>query len=203
MHTSRKVPPLPKYTAAPVLKALKVHSSAYIDFAVAYEKKSNSTIKSELEKIKPQLVRDKNFGLAKQCMEALYRRNIQDLTRTYLTLSIENIASFIGLGSDPAGHKYVEGIIVQMIESGDIFARISHEHEGGMVSFLDDPNQHNNSATMDTISAQIQSATDITAKLTAMDQKISTMPEFFSKVLAYSFPSIIVSCIGRRLLFRH
>ncbi|KAG0056676.1 COP9 signalosome complex subunit 3 [Gryganskiella cystojenkinii] len=176
-----KVLPLPKYTATPVVKALKLHCSAYSDFAAAYEKKSNTAIKTELEKIKSQLVKDRTYGLAKQCMEALHRRNIQDLTRTYLTLSIEDITSVIGLGADPEGPKYVEGIIVQMIDSGAIFARISHEHEGGMVSFLDDPNQHNNTVTMDKINSQIQNATNITAKLAAMDQKISIMPEYLSK----------------------
>ena len=51
-----------------------------------------------------------------------------------------------------------------------------------MVSFLDDPNQHNNTVTMDKINSQIQNATNITAKLAAMDQKISIMPEYLSKV---------------------
>jgi COP9 signalosome complex subunit 3 len=154
----------------------------YADFATAYEKKTNTAIKAELEKVKSHFVRDRNYGLAKQCMEALHRRNIQDLTRTYLTLSIEDITTLIGLNSEPDGARRVEGIIVRMIESGAIFATISHEHAGGMVSFLDDPNQHNNTITMDMINAQIQKATAITAKLTAMDQAISSMPAFFNKV---------------------
>ncbi|KAF8947646.1 COP9 signalosome complex subunit 3 [Haplosporangium gracile] len=176
-----RVLPLPKYIASAVQRTIKVQCVAYADFATAYEKKSNSAIRTELEKAKPIFVRDKNFGLAKQCMEALHRRNIQDLTRTYLTLSIENITSLIGLGTEPDGARRVEGIIVRMIESGVIFATISHEHAGGMVSFLDDPNQHNNTITMDMINAQIQKATAITAKLSAMDQAISSMPAFFNK----------------------
>ncbi|KAF9981453.1 hypothetical protein BGZ65_003932 [Modicella reniformis] len=176
-----KVPVLPKYTAAAVQKCLKVHCGPYSDFAAAYEKKSNTAIKAELEKAKALFIRDKNFGLAKQCMEALHRRNIQDLTRTYLTLSIADITSLIGLGSEPDGTRRVEGIIVRMIESGDIYATVSHEHAGGMVSFLDDPNHHNNTETMDKINAHIQRATTITANLVAMDQTISSMPGYFNK----------------------
>jgi COP9 signalosome complex subunit 3 len=56
-----------------------------------------------------------------------------------------------------------------------------------MVSFLDDPNQHNNTITMDMINAQIQKATAITAKLSAMDQAISSMPAFFNKVAILLF----------------
>ncbi|KAG0207963.1 hypothetical protein BGX28_000976 [Mortierella sp. GBA30] len=176
-----KVPVLPKYTATAVQRCLKLHCVPYAEFAAAYEKKSNTAIRTELEKAKQAMVRDRNYGLAKQCMEALHRRNIQDLTRTYLTLSIQDITSLIGLGSDAEGTRRVEGIIVRMIESGDIFATISHEHAGGMVSFLDDPNQHNNTSTMDKINAQMQKATAITSRLVAMDQAISSMPAYFNK----------------------
>ncbi|KAI1308740.1 hypothetical protein EDD11_004178 [Mortierella claussenii] len=176
-----KVPVLPKYTANPVNRCIKSQCAAYTEFAAAYEKRSNNVIKTEFEKIKSVLVRDRNFGLAKQCMEVLHRRNIQDLTRTYLTLSIEDITSLIGLGSEPDGARRVEGIIVQMIESGAIFATISHEHTGGMVSFLDDPNQHNNTFTMDQINALIQRATTITSNLVSMDQTLSAMPAYFNK----------------------
>ncbi|KAF8939510.1 hypothetical protein BGZ58_009515 [Dissophora ornata] len=176
-----KVPNLPKYTATAVHRSRKAHCGPYDDFAAAYEKKSNNAIRTELEKIKQVLVRDKNYGLAKQCMEALHRRNIQDLTRTYLTLSIKDITSLIGLDSEPEGERRVEGIIVRMIESRAVFAAISHEHEGGMVSFLDDPNQHNSTATMDMINAQIQKATAITSNLVEMDQYISKMPAYFNK----------------------
>ncbi|KAG0024147.1 hypothetical protein BGZ80_005694 [Entomortierella chlamydospora] len=183
-----KVPVLPKYTANPVQRCLKAHCGPYAEFASAYEKKTNNVIKTELEKIKPILIRDKNYGLAKQCMEALHRRNIQDLTRTYLTLSIEDITSLIGLGSEPEGASRVEGIIVKMIESGAIFATISHEHAGGMVSFLDDPNQHNSTTTTDMINAQIQKATVITSSLVAMDQTISSMPAYFNKKASSNKP---------------
>ncbi|ORZ14276.1 hypothetical protein BCR41DRAFT_323277 [Lobosporangium transversale] len=173
---------LPKYTANAVHKCIKLHCIQYTEFAAAYEKRPNSVIKSEFERIKPVFQRDKNLGLVKQCMEALHRRNIQELTRTYLTLSIEDITSTIGLGSEPDGARRVEGIINRMIESGAIFATISHEHTGGMVSFLDDPNQHNNTITMDMINERIQKATAITSNLAAMDQTISTMPSYISKV---------------------
>ncbi|KAG0331964.1 COP9 signalosome complex subunit 3 [Podila horticola] len=178
-----RLPVLPKYTASNVQRAVKSHCQPYSEFATSYEKKTNSaaSIRSDLDKIKAILVRDRNYGLAKQCVEAFHRRKIQDLTRTYLTLSVQDIATNIGLGSDPEAAKHVEGIIVKMIQAGTIFATISHEHAGGMVSFLDDPNHHDNTITMDMINAQIQKATEITAKFVKMDQTISSMPQFFNK----------------------
>ncbi|KAG0345226.1 COP9 signalosome complex subunit 3 [Podila humilis] len=178
-----RLPILPKYTATSVQRAIKSQCGAYQEFATAYEKKANSAIniRNELEKFKGTLVRDKNYGLAKQCVDAFNRRKIQDLTRTYLTLSIQDIASNIGLGSDPEAAKHVEGVIVKMIEKNAIFATISHEHNGGMVSFLDDPNHHDNTITMDMINEQILKATEITAKFVEMDQAISSMPQYFNK----------------------
>ncbi|KAG0242924.1 COP9 signalosome complex subunit 3 [Actinomortierella wolfii] len=172
-----KVKNLPRYISAPVLRAIKSLCAPYNDFAGAYEK-SITVLRAEAERNRSFFVRDRNYGLVKQCMEALYKRNIQDLTRTYLTLSLKDIAEQIGLGSDDKAIHQVEGIMIRMIESGAVFATISHEHRGGMVSFLDDPNQHNTTVTMDMLNEQIQRATEITAKLVKMDQTISTLPAY-------------------------
>ncbi|KAF9168400.1 COP9 signalosome complex subunit 3 [Actinomortierella ambigua] len=172
-----KVKTLPRYISGSVVRAIKHMCAPYSDFAAAYEK-SIAGLRTEAERNKSLFVRDRNYGLVKQCMEALYKRNIQDLTRTYLTLSLRDIAEQIGLGSDDKAIRQVEGIMIRMIESGAVFATISHEHRGGMVSFLDDPNQHNTTVTMEMLNEQIQRATQITAKLVKMDQTISTLPAY-------------------------
>ncbi|KAF9974131.1 COP9 signalosome complex subunit 3 [Actinomortierella ambigua] len=172
-----KVKTLPRYISGSVVRAIKHVCAPYSDFATAYEK-SIAGLRTEAERNKSLFVRDRNYGLVKQCMEALYKRNIQDLTRTYLTLSLRDIAEQIGLGSDDKAIRQVEGIMIRMIESGAVFATISHEHRGGMVSFLDDPNQHNTTITMEMLNEQIQRATEITAKLVKMDQTISTLPAY-------------------------
>jgi COP9 signalosome complex subunit 3 len=40
---------------------------------------------------------DNNLGLVKQVLSSMYKRNIQRLTQTYLTLSLEDIARSVQL----------------------------------------------------------------------------------------------------------
>lgn len=54
---------------------------------------------------------DNNLGLAKQVIASLYKRNIQRLTQTYLTLSLQDIADTVQL----EGQKEAELHILQMV----------------------------------------------------------------------------------------
>lgn len=54
---------------------------------------------------------DKNLGLVKQVVSSMYKHNIQRLTQTYLTLSLQDIASTVQLGSP----KEAEMHVLQMV----------------------------------------------------------------------------------------
>jgi hypothetical protein len=56
-------------------------------------------------------LQDNNLGLAKQVIASLYKRNIQRLTQTYLTLSLQDIADTVQLDSQ----KEAELHILQMV----------------------------------------------------------------------------------------
>jgi hypothetical protein len=56
-------------------------------------------------------LQDNNLGLAKQVIASLYKRNIQRLTQTYLTLSLQDIADTVQLD----GQKDAELHILQMV----------------------------------------------------------------------------------------
>lgn len=51
--------------------------------------------------------RDGNIGLAKQVVSSLYKKNIQRLTKTFLTLSLSDVASRVQLASPAEAEKYV------------------------------------------------------------------------------------------------
>lgn len=53
------------------------------------------------------LYRDQNMGLVKQCLNALYKKNIQRLTRTFLTLSLADVANRVQLSSPQEAQKYI------------------------------------------------------------------------------------------------
>lgn len=47
------------------------------------------------------------MGLVKQCLNALYKKNIQRLTRTFLTLSLADVANRVQLSSPQEAQKYI------------------------------------------------------------------------------------------------
>ena len=63
------------------------------------------------------------MGLVKQVVSSQTRSNIRRLTRTFITLSLSDLAHRVGLSS-PA---LVEAELVKMIQSGSIHATIRHQ----------------------------------------------------------------------------
>lgn len=74
---------------------------------------------------------DGNLGLLKQAVAAEQRINVKRQTKTYLTMSLAAIAQRAGLPNAAAA----EDLLLQMIEAGEIFAKISARD--GMVVFQD------------------------------------------------------------------
>ena len=71
--------------------------------------------------------------MARQAYQALFEQNIQRLTKTYITLSLADIADKVKLSSPAEAERRV----LKMIEEGKVFAAISQQD--GMVVFKDPP----------------------------------------------------------------
>ena len=74
---------------------------------------------------------DGNTGLVNQVAISQTKSNIKRLTKTFVTLSLNDVASRIGLNSPDEAERQ----IVAMIEEGSIHARIS-QRDGNCNSFL-------------------------------------------------------------------
>ncbi|CAG8503456.1 17966_t:CDS:10 [Cetraspora pellucida] len=175
-----KIIPLPKYTAPVVLRSIKNQCQAYQDYASAFESLNVKRLRNEFNKCSETFRKDGNFGLVKQTLDAIYRRKIQQLTQTYLTLSLVDIADTIGLEGREAP-KVAERYILQMIESREIFATISHSDQGGMVSFHDDPDMYNTSNTIIKLEEQIAKATKVSDRVIQTDRLIGCSREYLVK----------------------
>lgn len=66
---------------------------------------------------------DKNTGLVKQLQQSFYKRNIQMLTKTFITLSLSDMAQKVKLPSA----KHAENFMIDMIRNGEIFATINQK----------------------------------------------------------------------------
>ncbi|XP_066992118.2 COP9 signalosome complex subunit 3 isoform X2 [Anabrus simplex] len=170
-----KVQNIPKYTSQVVGRFIKPLSQAYHDLASAYGTNNSDELRAVFGKYQETFARDKNTGLVKQVLASLYKKNIQRLTKTFLTLSLSDVASRVQLASPSDAEKY----ILNMIEDGEIFATINQKD--GMVIFHDDPEKYNSPGMLRRLEEEMAVCTDLDRKMQSMEEDIMVNPQFVKK----------------------
>ncbi|XP_076331243.1 COP9 signalosome subunit 3 [Tachypleus tridentatus] len=170
-----KVANLPKYASQVVGRFIKPLSQAYHDLATAYTTNNPDEIRTVINKHTDTFTRDSNMGLVKQCLSSLYKKNIQRLTKTFLTLSLTDMANRVQL----SGPKEAEKYILHMIEDGEIFASINQKD--GMVVFLDSPEKYNSPSMFKRLEEEMKKCIQLDEKLKQMDQDIAVNRKYVQK----------------------
>ncbi|EEB16413.1 COP9 signalosome complex subunit, putative [Pediculus humanus corporis] len=170
-----KITPLPKYTSHVVGRFMKHLSQPYHELAAACQ--SNQSEEARNIVIKNQFIfqKDNNIGLTKQVLASLYKNNIQRLTKTFLTLSLADVASRVQLSSPAEAEKY----ILNMIEDGEIFATVNQKD--GMVVFHDDPEKYNSPYMLKILEEQVTACMELDKKIQQMEEEIMVNPRFVKK----------------------
>ncbi|XP_041973548.1 COP9 signalosome complex subunit 3 [Aricia agestis] len=161
-----KIHPMPKYTSQVVCRFLKPLSFAYHELATS----QHAAIKH-----RETFVRDKNMGLVNQVLSSMYKKNIQRLTKTFLTLSLSDVASRVQL----SGPAQAESYILNMIEEGEIYALINQKD--GMVVFLDNPEKYSSPETLSVLEQQMTSCIKLHQYIQEMDEQIQVNPQYVKK----------------------
>lgn len=175
--------PMPKHTSSVVQRSLKTLCSQYGELATAYSTSSTDEVHKVATTHSGIFDKDKNFGLVKQVIQSLYRRNIQRATQTYLTISLADIADTVKLSNPPQPPaKEAEKRIVRMIESGEVFAQISHST--GMVSFQEAPERYDTNRTVAQLDSNIHKLMSLGAKLRRADEAIAVSTAYLQKTTA-------------------
>ncbi|KAK8969083.1 COP9 signalosome complex subunit 3 [Platanthera guangdongensis] len=171
-----QIPTFPKYTASSAQRSLKSYAQCYVELANCYATGKYSELEAFIQSNMEKFQSDNNLGLVKQVLSSLYKRNIQRLTQTYLTLSLQDIAKAVHLSTS----KEAEMRVLQMIQGGDIFATINQKD--GMVSFHEDPEQYKTCEMILQIDSSIQRLMGLSQKLTAIEEHISCDPVYVTKI---------------------
>ncbi len=165
----------PKYVSSMVQRQLKAACPQYLELATAYATRSTD----ELHKVGgahlEAFTRDRNFGLVRQVIMSLYRRNIQRSTQTYLTISLADIADSVKLPNA----KEAEKRILRMIEAGEVFATVSHR--SGMVSFHEEPEKYDTTRTMRVIDHGLHRVMQLGARLRRIDETVSASTAYLQR----------------------
>ncbi|CAK9176113.1 unnamed protein product, partial [Ilex paraguariensis] len=165
----------PKYTSSVAQRNLKNICQPYLELANSYSTGKISELETFVQTNTEKFEIDNNLGLVKQVVSSMYKRNIQRLTQTYLTLSLQDIANTVQLNSP----KEAEMHVLQMIQDGEIYATINQKD--GMVRFLEDPEQYKSCEMIEHIDSSIQRVMSLSKKLTAMDELLSSDPLYLAK----------------------
>lgn len=158
---------LPKYTSSAAQRNLKTICQPYIELANTYSIGKISELESYIQTNREKFDSDNNLGLVKQVVSSMYKRNIQRLTQTYLTLSLQDIANTVQLSSP----KEAEMHVLQMIQDGEIYATINQRD--GMVRFLEDPEQYKTCEMIEHIDSSIQRYSSWNFKLLFISEILS------------------------------
>ena len=155
------------------LKSVKSSTQAYSEILSC---KSVTELKQLKTRHEALYIDDGNMGLVKQCIVSMTKRNIQKLTKTFLTLSIADITSTVKLESCHETESY----LLQMIQESQINARIDHLQ--GMVYFLDNNIDYCGDSALRVLSEQISNCVAINSKFQQLDDSIRTSVSYLEKV---------------------
>ncbi|KAK4877067.1 hypothetical protein RN001_009573 [Aquatica leii] len=170
-----KILVIPKYASRVVNRFIKPLSQPYHELTNAFASNNSAELNMIVNKHNEVFARDHNLGLVKQVVSVLYKKNIQRLTKTFLTLSLTDVASRVGL----PGPTDAENYILHMIEDKQIYATINQKD--GMVVFRDEPDKYGGPEVLKGLEAQLQQCMDLDKQILAMDEEIQVNPQYVKK----------------------
>jgi len=122
---------LPKYTSAVMLRASKQSLQPYDSIVKSFMDRDAASLGKTIADNYGLLEKDLCCGLAQQVFDALSDHKIRELTRTYKTLSMTEIASKVGLEKNSA-----EKEVLRLVGGGELRARIDQQQQ--VAAFLDE-----------------------------------------------------------------
>ena len=113
---------LPTFTSRSVQQAIKsLCGTQYTELLNVFHNSTLSQFDEFLTRHRDHYAHDRNLGLIKQTRHAFICNSIQQLTKTFLTVSLKDLANRVQLQSMDEAEKY----LLDMIEHGQIFASIN------------------------------------------------------------------------------
>lgn len=112
---------IPKYSSQVIGRFMKPLSQHYHELSNVYiHNGTPDAVRAVITKYHETFNRDNNLGLVKQVLATLYKKKIQRLTKTFLTLSLSDVASRACLSGPVEAEKY----ILHMVSSNKQLTRI-------------------------------------------------------------------------------
>lgn len=166
---------LPKYTSPVINKYLKPLCASYQELVVAYYSNQTAELENVISKYSDVFETDGNSGLVAQAAASQTKSNIKRLTKTFVTLSLEDVAAKVGLNTS----KEAEDRIVAMIQEGSIHARISQKD--GMVQFDANPEKFDSVKMLSILEDNVNACIHLNNQISQMEEEIILSPSYIKK----------------------
>jgi len=169
---------LPVYASHIVMRYSK--SPSYVlDIAEAFKQGDSAALQRTVEEKAQQIQADRNVGLVKQVVQSLQRHKLQTLTKTYLTLSLAEIAREVGVEESRLAE--VEELLFDMISSGEIRARI--DQSTGNVSFEDDQDEMD-VHMVEKMQGKLGQILELAQRISSFEQEVVSSEAYIRKTAA-------------------
>lgn len=166
---------LPKYTSPVINKYIRPLCNSYLELVNAFYSNNMTELQATITQYSDVFAADKNSGLVGQVSDSLMKTNIKRLTKTFLTLSLEDVAARVGLNNPREAERW----LVIMIEEGSIHATISQKD--GMVRFDTNPERFASVNMLKKLESSIKESIRLDAQILAMDEEILLNPNYIKK----------------------
>jgi len=171
---------LPVYCSHIVHRYAKSPSYA-LDIVEAFKLKDSAALERVVEERSAAIQADNNGGLVKQVVSSLRRHKVQTLTKTYLTLSLTEIAREIGI--EETNTREVDDLLFDMVSSGEINARIDQTTSN--VAFEDDQDESDvGPAMVEKLQGKMTQLLELATRIGAFEQEVVSGEAYIRKTAA-------------------
>lgn len=171
-------PQPPKFTSTNQLVRLQYvgNCQVYVDLVDAFDKRSPGELRDLAIRHEAAYRADRNWGLVKQVLAGRIKQNILHLTKTFITLSLSDLASRAAALS-PAE---AERCLLELIEERKIFASI--DQAGQVVTFRDNPEQYASAGMLEAVESEIRQVMAIDKGLNQLIDNIRSSQVYAAKM---------------------
>jgi COP9 signalosome complex subunit 3 len=173
-------PSLPTHVPIQLQKRFEKGASKYTGMIHLFENFSFKLMEGMFHTNMDEYTLDGNLGLVKQLLEGMVRCKIQNLTKIYLSLSLQDIEKGLGpIALSFIGNKTIRFVVEDMILKKQIYATIT-DVQGGMVEFKDDPTKYDILDTAEALNSTILKMNDISKVIEILDKDVGTSANYLA-----------------------
>eukprot|EP00929_Paragymnodinium_shiwhaense_P113572 TRINITY_DN81855_c0_g1_i1.p1 TRINITY_DN81855_c0_g1~~TRINITY_DN81855_c0_g1_i1.p1 ORF type:complete len:431 (-),score=155.91 TRINITY_DN81855_c0_g1_i1:122-1414(-) len=172
---------LPSYASSIMQRYAKGHGYT-AEITEAFKEGDLAALNKIVQEKAQAIEADSNMGLVKQVVESLQRHKVRTLTKTYLTLSLREIARELNMPEEASSEAELEALLFDMVAHGEIIARI--DNSTGNVSFEDDDGDDFDVAMVEKLQTQLQKIPQLAGRLAAFEREVVSSEAYIRKTAA-------------------